>query len=159
MAKFQFGVTLLDELNITARLADGVQTNHLNDNDVGKFVKLVGDSQYGLVSVGNEIEAIITSGPNSPLQDGYYLGGVVSEGRVKVVLDGLQATPGTGTIAIGDYVVAGTQRVARNVALDEVGPRVCKATAAPSALNFKWRVVALLGTGAVGQAAIIESLF
>lgn len=158
MAKFQFGVTVNTEEHITARIADGVQTNHLNDNDVGKFLKLVGDSQYGLCAVGNEIEAVLGSGPNSPLQDGYYLGGVYTEGRVKVVLDGLQATPGTGTIAIGDYVVAGTP-VARNTALTEAGPRVCKATAAGTGLNFKWRVVALLGTGAVGQVAIIENVY
>ena len=157
MAKFQFAEIVNEETRLTARIADGVQSNHLNDNDVGKLLKLVGDSQYGLCAVGNEIEAVLDSGPNSPLQDGYYLGGVFTEGRVRVVLDGLQGTPGTGVIAIGDYVVAGTP-VARNTAITEAGPRVCKATAAGNTLNFKWRVVALLGTGAVGQTAIIESL-
>jgi hypothetical protein len=157
MAKFQFGVTVTEEGTLTARIADGVQSNHLNDSDLNKIVKLVGDSQYGLAAVGNEIEGFLASGPNTPLTDGYYLGGVYTEGRLKVVLDGLQATPGTGIIAVGDYVVTGTP-VARNTPLSEVGPRVCKATAAGNALNFKWRVVALLGTGAVGQTAIIESL-
>ena len=49
MAKFQMKVVLSDDDNYTtARVADGVQTNHLNDNDIGKFVKMIGDSQYGV---------------------------------------------------------------------------------------------------------------
>jgi len=158
MAKFQMKVTLSDDDNYTtARVADGSATNLLNDADVGKFVKLIGDSQYGLCAVGNEIEGIMASGPDNATQDGYAIATVRREGRVQVTLDGLQATPGTGTIAVGDYVVAGTV-VARNTSLAGAFPKVCKATGAGTTLNFKWRVVALDGTGAVGQTALIESL-
>lgn len=157
MPKFQMDVTLNQYADYTtARVADGVQTNHLNDADVGKFVKMIADSQYGLCAVGNEIEGLLNSGPDSALQDGYYVATVRRNGRTRVTLDGLQATPGTGTCAVGDFVVAGTV-VARNTALT-VAPRVCKATAAATGIVHKWRIVALFGTGAVGQTALIEKV-
>jgi hypothetical protein len=156
MAKFKFGVILDEATMVTARLGDSTTpaTNVLADADVGKFVKLIGDSQYGLAAVGNEIEGVLNS-LNTATQDGYAIGGVQKEGRVAVTLDGLQATPGTGVIAVGDYVVAGTP-VVRGTALGTAKPKVCKATAAASALIFKWRVVALDGTTAVGQTGLIE---
>lgn len=156
MPKFQMKETLSPyRINDTARLADGTgDANQLKDADVGKFLKLVGDSQYGLCAVGNEIEAILETADEQTL-DGFRIGGVRKDGRVTVTLDGLQATPGTGVIAVGDFVVAGSP-VARGTSLGTAYPKVCKATAAGSALNFKWRVVALYGTGAVGQTALIE---
>lgn len=157
MAKFQFNETL-DQLAqiVTARVADGAGAgNQLADADVGKFVKLAGDSQYGMCAVGNEIEGVLDSINGGPTQDGYTLGGVRKNGRVKVTLDGLQATPGVGVISIGDYVVAGTP-VARGTSLAGAPPKVCKATAAATGIVQLWRVVALYGTGAVGQIALIE---
>lgn len=158
MAKFQMDV-VLNQLGeyVTARLGDGASgVNLLADADVGKFVKVIGDSQYGLCAVGNEIEGIVNSGPEGATNDGFAIGTVRKNGRVKVMLDGLQATPGTGVIAVGDYVVAGTV-TARGTALP-AQPKVCKATAAASALVYKWRVMALYGTTAVGQIALIEKV-
>lgn len=159
MAKFKFGVTLSPyTINNTARVQDGASgVNPLTRLDNGKFVKLIGDSQYGLTAVGNEIEAYLDVADDIAPQDGFNLGSVRSghSDRVLVTLDGLQATPGVGTLVIGDYVVTGTV-VARGTALS-VPPRVCKATAAATALVFKWRVVSFVsGTGAVGQTALIE---
>lgn len=157
MPKFQFQPTLdQNAVYVTARTADGAaKSDQLTDADVGKFVKMVGDSRYGLCAVGNEIEGVLNTANELPPQDGFNIGGVRTNGRVKVVLDGLQSTPGTGTIAVGDYVVAGTP-VARGTSLGSSYPKVCRATAAGSALVFKWRVAALYGTGAVGQVALIE---
>lgn len=158
MAKFQMDVVLntLGEF-VTARLGDGASgVNLLADADVGKFVKMIGDSQYGLCAVGNEIEGIVSSGPEGATSDGFALGTVRKNGRVKVLLDGLQATPGTGVIAVGDYVVAGTV-TARGTTLPSY-PKVCKATAAATGLVHKWRVVAQYGTTAVGQIALIEKV-
>jgi hypothetical protein len=95
------------------------------------------------------------------------------------MLDGLQATPGTGAIAVGDYVVAGTA-TAKGTSVAGY-PKVCKATNQPGATvtsadnvvgninaaiakvvdstkvaQFGWRVVSLDGTTAVGQTATIE---
>ena len=107
MAKFKFG-PLADSTTVTARTADGTGApNQLTDADTGKFLKLAGDSQYGLCGVGNEIGVLVAA--NYPAQaDGFHLGSVAVDGRVRVTLDGLQATPGTGVIAVGDYVVAST---------------------------------------------------
>jgi len=159
MAKFKFGPLVDSTEVITARTADGTgASNQLLDADTGKFLKLKGDSQYGLCAVGDEIEGVLVAANYPAPADGYNLGSVAVEGRVRVTLDGLQATPGTGVIAVGDYVVCGTV-VARGTALGTgVYPKVCKATAAGNTLNFKWRVVSLDGTTAVGQTAVIESL-
>jgi hypothetical protein len=158
MAKFKFGPLVDSTTVVTARVADGTgASNQLTDADVGKFVKLAGDSQYGLCAVGNEIEGVVSSANYPASVDGYNLGGVAVNGRVRVTLDGLQATPGTGVIAVGDYVVAGTV-VARGTSLAGAYPKVCKATAAATAIVHKWRVVSLDGTTAVGQTALIEKV-
>lgn len=140
----------------TVRLGAGnAEAQRVDFKEVGKLVKLAGESRYDLASVGNEIEGVIYSVELAP-QNGYSIGSVATEGRLSVTLDGLQATPGTGVIAIGDYVVSGTP-VAKATALTGY-PKVCKATAAGTALNFKWRVVSLgsVGTGAVGTVGVIE---
>lgn len=156
MAKFMFTELVDISEVVTARLGAGTGAgNNLTDKEVGKFVKLVGDSQYNLCAAGNEIEGRISSIETATM-DAYTIGGVQQEGRFEVTFDGLQATPGTGTVAIGDYVVCGTV-VAKDTALT-VAAKVCKATAAGNTLNFKWRVVSLgsAGTGAVGTTGIIE---
>lgn len=158
MAKFQFNITLNQLADYaTARLGDGASgVNLLTDADVGKFVKLIGDSQYGLAAVGNEIQGLVSSGPEGSTYDGFAVGTVRKNGRALVTLDGLQATPGTGVIAVDDFVVTGTV-TARGTALPGA-PKVCKATAAATGLVHKWRVVALYGTTAVGQSALIEKV-
>ena len=108
-----------------------------------------------LTAAGDEIEGFISSVESAP-SGGFSVGGIVEEGQFNVTLDGLQATPGTGVVAIGDYVVTGTV-VARGTAMT-VYPKVCKATGAGTSLNYKWRVVSLgtAGTGAVGTSAVIK---
>lgn len=142
----------------TARLGAGTgAANWLDDKEVGKFVKLVAESRYDLVAVGNEIEGRIV-GVETATQDAFTIGSVVREGRLEVTFDGLQATPGTGTLVVGDYVVAGTP-VAKGTALS-VPARACKATAAPEAVLHQWRVVSLgaAGTGAVGTVGVVEKV-
>lgn len=152
MAKFQMK-ELVGTEPITARLGAGSGTaNQVDDKEIGKSVKLVGDSQYNLCAAGDQIEGFITA-VESYTADGYSIGSVQTEGRKRVTLDGLQATPGTGTCAVGDYVVAGTA-VAKGTALT-APPKVCKATT-QTGMYFAWRIVALEGTGAVGQIAVIE---
>jgi hypothetical protein len=129
--------------------------NNVDYKEVSKFVKLVADSRFDLCVAGNEIEGLITS-VEAATQNSFSIGGVHEFGRYFVTADGLQATPGTGTIAVGDYVVAGTV-TAKGTVLASY-PKVCKATAAGNTLNFKWRVVSLwtAGTGAVGTTIVIE---
>lgn len=138
MAKFQMGVTLQPyQVANTARLDDSTGSQPLAKEDNGKFVKYKGDSRYGLCAAGDPIEGVVLVADDGvATYDGYKLGSVDKHyrgARVKVTLDGLQATPGTGTIAVGDFVVTGTV-VARGTALaGGAGPKVCKATNQPGA--------------------------
>ena len=152
MAKFQMK-ELIGTEPITARLGAGSgSANYVTDVEIGKSVKLAGDSQYNLCAAGDQIEGFITA-VETYTADDFSIGSVQFEGRKRVTLDGLQATPGTGTCAIGDYCVAGTA-VAKGTALT-VPMKVCKATT-QTGMYFAWRIVSLEGTGAVGQIAVIE---
>lgn len=181
MAKFQMQPTGFKN-PITARIGAGSgSANYVNDLEIGKFVKLAADSRYNLCSAGDPIEGQIVA-VEAYTADDYSVGTVdgAHGTRVKVTLDGLQATPGTGTIAVGDYVVCGTV-VAKGTGLAGAYPKVCKATNQPGATvtaadNTKanidaaiaklvdaqmvalhgWRVISLDGTTAVGQTATIE---
>jgi len=126
MAKFKMQPTVDTEC-ITARLGAGSgSANYVTDLELGKPVKLAGDSQYNLCAAGDQIEGFIRA-VETWTADDFSIGSVQYEGRVKVTLDGLQATPGTGAIAVGDYVVAGTA-VAKGTSLGTAYPNVCNAT-------------------------------
>jgi hypothetical protein len=170
MAKFQITETIHSEKVKTARLGTTGAGNQYDDKEIGKAVKLSGDSAYVLCVAGDPIEAVVSS-LNDGLYDGFSLGGVVSTGYKAVTFDGLQATPGTGTIAVGDFVVTGTV-VAKGTALSGA-LKVTKATMQPGITEaavvgdvndmlkvamFAWRVVSLgsAGTGAVGTTGTIE---
>lgn len=168
--KFRMTETIHSEKVRTARLGTTGAGNQYDDKEVGKAVKLSGDSAYVLCAAGDPIEGVVNS-VNLGLYDGFSIGGVVSTGYKEVTFDGLQATPGTGTVAVGDFVVTGTV-VAKGTAL--TAPlKVTKATQQPGITEaaavgdvndqlkvalFAWRVVSLgaAGTGAVGTTGIIE---
>ncbi len=128
--------------------------------EVGKFVKLVGESRYSAVAVGNDIEAAVYAVELAP-QNGYSIGSILKapETKLYVTFDGAQAD-GSGVLAIGDIVVAGTP-VAKGTALSGADqyPKVRKATT-PANVVHKWRVVSLgaAGTGAAGTVGVIEKL-
>lgn len=160
MAKFLFTELITPNSPATAaRLGSASgSANYLDDKEIGKFVKLGGDSRYNLCAAGDEIEGFIVATEPASVDDFSFgsvqtgKGGVVRKG---VVLDGLQATPGTGAIAIGDYVVTGTV-VAKGTALS-ADAKVCKATTQADAKNtpFAWRLVSASGS-AVGSTGVIE---
>jgi hypothetical protein len=173
MPKFLMQETVLNGDKQTARLGAGTgAANQVDDKEIAKAVKIVGDSRYGLCVAGDPIEAFISAVESATLDD-YTIGTVQVGGRKEVMADGLQATPGTGTIAVGDFVVAGTM-VAKGTALaDESSQKVTKATQQPGITEasvigdvndqlkvamFAWRVVSLgsVGTGAVGTKIVIE---
>lgn len=142
------------EASTTVRL--GASAAAYTTKEEGKIVKLAAESQYNLAVAGDEIEGIVTS-VESAAQNQFTIAGISTEfERATVVFDGLQATPGTGVVAIGDYVVAGTITAA-GTALTNY-PKVCKATGAGTTLNHKFRVVSLgtAGTGAVGTTGVIQ---
>ena len=160
MAKFQITETIHSEKVKTVRLGATGAGNQYGYEENGKAVKLTADSRYVLAAAGDAIEGIQQSSnwPEQGTMDGYSIGGIVSTGYKEVTFDGLQATPGTGTVAVGDYVVVGTV-VAKGTAL--TGPlRVTKATTQADAKTapFKARVVSLgsAGSGAVGTVGVVE---
>jgi hypothetical protein len=143
------------ETALTVRL--GTTGAKFKDTDIGKFVKLAAESQFNLCAVGDQIEGLVAA-VETASSAGFSIGSIVDDGQFNVTFDGLQGTPGTGVVAIGDYVVCGTP-VALNTAMT-VFPKVCTATAAGNTLNYKWRVVSLgtAGTGAVGTSGVIMAL-
>ena len=173
MPKFLMTPLLDDTARYTARLgaANGV-ANYFKDSEVGKLVKLAGDSRYNLCAQGDIIEGFVSSISSAPTDD-YSMGAVAIEGRVDVMFDGLQATAGVGALAVGDWVVCGTV-VALGTTLYPAAVKVAKATiqlgAVPAVLadagymaryaGFAWRVVSLgtVGTGAVGTLGVIERI-
>lgn len=152
MAKFKMQ-ELVGVEPITARLGAGSgSANYVTDLEIGKAVKLIGDSQYNLCAAGDLIEGFITA-VETYTADDFSIGSVQIDGRKRVLLDGLQATPGTGTCVIGDLVVAGTITAKGTAGV----PKVCKATSQAVSLH-NWRIVSFEGTGAVGQYATIERI-
>ena len=173
MAKFLMKELVTDGDIVTARLGAGSgSANNIDDKEIGKAVKLVAESRYDLCAAGDPIEGFIAAVESATL-DGYSIGSVQVEGRKEVTFNGLQATPGTGAIAVGDYVVMGTA-VAKGTALAaNNGNKVTKATMQPGVTAATvvgdvapmlkvamqaWRVVSLgsAGTGAVGTTGVIE---
>lgn len=158
---------------IQARLgASGDAAGNLSTADEGKLVKQSGESAFALAAKGDLIEGIIHS-VEVATSAGWTVGGVRTEDEMLfVTADGLEATPGTGALAVGDYVVVGTA-VVKGTALTAY-PRVCKATnqigSTPADLagaayqakytTHAWRVVSLgqVGTGAPGTTIVIQSL-
>ncbi len=155
MAKFKFAVSVDASTDIvTARVGSAADlAGRLLDIDKNKFVGLAGESQYGLAAAGDLIEGLFMA-LEPATQDGWAIGSVRKNGRILAVCDGLQGTPGTGTIAVGDFVLCGAP-VAAGTPMTEVGPRVVKATDQAVTL-FPWRVVSLGDAGAVGDTCVIE---
>ena len=155
MAKFLIVPTITDEEPITARL--GASNAKLADADKGKFVKLTAESEFDLCAAGDDLEGYVLS-VNAAPQDGFAIGSIARDGNFSVTLDGAQATPGTGNIAVGDYVVCGTV-VARGTKLT-APPKVCKATdqTAAKASPYACRVLSIGGatTGTPGTVAVVE---
>lgn len=155
--KFNIVETIYSEKVKTVRLGTTGAGNQYGYEEIGKAVKLSGESAYVLCAAGDPIEGIVSSSnyPDQGTVDGFAIGGIISTGYKEVTFDGLQATPGTGVVAIGDYVLTGTV-VAKGTALT-AALKVTKATSqTPGA--YKARVVSLgqAGTGAVGTVGTVE---
>ena len=160
MPKFLMTERTNDWRKVPSRLGAGSgAANNVDDKEVGKFVKLIGDSQHNLCAVGDDIEGWIIA-VEAATADAFSMGTVACGGYKEVTFDGLQATPGTGTINVNDYVLCGTV-VAKGTALS--GPaRVVSATtqANAKASPFAARVVSRgsAGSGAVNTTGLIEHI-
>jgi hypothetical protein len=142
---------------MTVRFGAGSSpSDNWDQKEISKAVKFVAESRFDLCAAGDEIEGFV-SAIEAATQNGFTVGSVEDDGRRMVTADGLQATPGTGTIAVGDYVLAGSA-TAKGTALTAFA-KVVKATtqASAKATPYAWRVLSLgsAGTGAVGTTIVI----
>ena len=172
MPKFKMTQNIDSAARVTTRLGVGsvnsTPANAYTDKEIGKFVKLSGTDAHVLCAVGDPIQGFITS-VETYTADDFSIGTISQNGRKRVLLDGSQAA-GTGSIAIGDYVVCGTP-VAKDTALTlTTPPKVRKATNQPGAVPadltaagqqavnavFAWRLVSFDSAGAVGDFGVIE---
>jgi hypothetical protein len=150
MAKFLIDETIHSEKVLTVRLGGNTAPARFTDADVGKPVKLVGESAYALPAAADPIEGFVSSINSGPTYDGFAVGGIYNTGYKRVTVVG-------ATLAIGDFVVAAAPtalntKLAAYAQVQQVAP----ATAATHA--YKWRVVSLgtTGTGVAGSWVVIE---
>lgn len=172
--KFYYGDTVPASPALTSRF--GAQSAGYTDKELFKLVKGTTESGHLLCAAGDQISGQVVAIENAT-SDGFTIAAIQRHDRLRVTADGLQATPGTGAIALGDQVVCGTV-VAAGTALGANNPKVCKATvqvgttvpadlaavAAHMALIASgniWKVVSLgsAGTGAIGTEIVIERVF
>lgn len=130
--KFQVTPSIIESFNESMKLGSNTiaLSGSLVDNDRNKCLKLGADSTYTLCVAGDPIEATLAAVEAAPI-DGYSFGTIRKGGKMSVICDGLEATPGTGTIAVGDFVVCGTVVPAGTALGTGVGPQVTKATYQP----------------------------
>jgi hypothetical protein len=127
MSKAHYIVPLVPQAGAsTVRLGDN--TGQFAAEDEGKLVKLTDESRYELCAAGDPIEGVIAAVDNAT-SGGYSIGSIYKSGRIWALADGLEATPGTGTMTLGAYVVCGTV-TALGTDLSSF-PKVCKATNQP----------------------------
>lgn len=129
-AHYMMPVATTPSVNVVRLGAGNTTSDNFDTKEENKFIKLVAESRYDLCAAGDPIEGIIYS-VEPATAGGYSIGGRVNTGMLKVLADGLEATPGTGTIAVGDYVVCGS--VTAKGTANPSFPKVCKATNQPTA--------------------------
>ena len=150
--KFRFEETIHSHDIYTARLGGKTDGTRLTKLDIGKALKLSGDSAFVLAGAGDPIEAFVTSvETDQGLMDGYHIGGTCSVGMKNATVVG-------AVVAIGDYVTAAAQG---NVNTKLAGPMpVTKAAdqAIAKAAPNRARVVSLgdVGTGAAGTVVVLK---
>lgn len=164
------GEALPSTPSITVRL--GLVSAPYGDTELWKFVKPSGESGHVLCAVGDNIDGYITA-VEAATSGGFGIGSINRVDPKFCTAEGSQDA-GTGALAIGDFVVAGTP-VAKGTDGKAAHPKVRKATiqvgttavaavgdVAPQlqAAQYMWKVVSLgtAGTGAVGTTVLIERI-
>ena len=119
----------------------GNNTGQASTNDIGKPVKLSGDTVV-LCAAGDEIYGFIES-VEPGTTGGYSHGGVLCDAGQEVYV-----TDEDGDLVVGDLVVAGTA-VAFGTANPATGANVDKAAGTEDGIN-RWMVVAVYSSPAGG---------
>lgn len=141
---------------ISAKLGSNTIANsgHLNDNDIGKPVKLSAANTYALCSDGDQIDGFVVGVDPEPI-DGWSFGSVQIGGRVYAQLEGGSTF---GYVVEADAPAAA--RTAETSGYGQVSSSAIYATldatatgdeAIPFILAKKWRII----SGAVTDDAIV----
>ena len=146
MTTFVFEELVNDPPATVLSAALGTGSGELDSSaDVGKGVKIGTANNYIIATSGDEIEGVITSVEPWTVNDGYSFGGVQVDRRVTATVGATQ----TGTVAVGDLVVADTQAAFGTAGTLQVQ------SGAPT--QFLWRVIRIIsGTGATGDSVLLE---
>jgi len=144
MTTFNYTVNVSEQPKQQAAL--GVDANNkLDENDVDKLVKLAANQNYVVASTGNDIEGQVVTVEPFTVNDGFSFGTVAVGGRMQVEV----AAAEVGTLAIGDFVVAGIQGT--------IGTKTPGYVIAGAGSVFKWRVIRhVTGAGDAGDTVLIE---
>lgn len=156
MTTFTLGVPAGLAYDSTVSAALGVNAaGKLTSADLGKAVKLIADSNYGVCADGNEIEGVLLAVEPYTVKDGFGFGTIQTKERVVAI------NKDVGVLAIGAYVVAAAQ-AAVGTANTVVASGTQKGTYGPyvkagAGVIFRWRVVAHFGgAGVVDTPILIE---
>lgn len=150
MTDFAFTALVNDPHADVITAALGVDaSNKLNDNDIGKPLKLAAADNYVLCADGDNIEGFLTALNAETVNDGFSVGSLQRNKRFEVQVEGGEL----GTAIVGTFVGAGIPIVARNV--KQTWPQVILTT--PAAGDPLWRVISIIsGTGVAGDLILIE---
>lgn len=152
MTDFVFTPLVKDPHADVVSAALGVDANNkLNDNDIGKPVKLAAGNNYVLCADGDDIHGFVVSTEANTVNDGFSFGSVQRNGRFEVQVEAGEL----GTASVGSFVCAGIPAVAINV--KQTYPQVILKTLAAS--SERWRVIRVItGTGVAGDRVLIEKV-
>lgn len=129
MAKFQVRPTL-GAVAETFRM--GTKVAPIVDADRGKAVKLAGESRVELAGANDQIFGFVSS-IESGTQDGFKIGGVMTEGYVEA---------DTASLTVGTLVIVDTNPAAGTAGLTKVKAWTAPAEYDPDvALKYMWEVV------------------
>lgn len=140
----------------------GDNTNQAkSDFDLGKAVKLDSTAgTYVLCADGDDIEGFIDSVRGDTVNGGFSFGGIQRAKRVEAVVGANQS----GSMGVGDYVVADTQiafgtlakaQVKTGVAWSQSGTTPFAVTES-TPVKHMWRCIRVAATGAVGEVVLLE---
>lgn len=120
----------------------------LNDNDIGKPVKMGTAQNYVVCSAGDDIEGFVVAIEPATVNDGFSFGSVIRNKRMIARVDAAQA----GTLAVGEYAVAGASSA---LGTKDDYPKVKEG----SPTHFHWRVIRVVsGTGVAGDLVLLEKI-
>ena len=144
MPKFYLMPTTEHVPTLTVRV--GTVAAPLTNKDLGKPVKLGGDSQYIFCAVDDAIEGFLESSQigEQGTVDGFAIGGIKQGGYILATAETI--------VAVGDYVVAGAVVATATALTKPMGVKKAAVQADAKAAPFRARVESLhkAGTGAVG---------